>query len=460
MAFYSTLAQISNLLAVQPQPPIPVEGISTDTRDLQPGALFVALTGEHRDGHDFATKALEQGAVGAIIRQDRLLHQPGPWLRVPDTLVAYQALAHWWRGQFSLPLVAVTGSAGKTTTKEFIAGVLRGEGYASKVLKTAGNFNNQIGVPRTLLELDRSYEFAVLEMAMRGPGEIALLSQIARPDVGVITNVGTAHIGRLGSEQAIANAKCELLANLPSTGLAVLNYDCPRLIETAKGVWSGRTLTYGLTGGDLSGELLDNQTLRVRGRCLPLPVPGRHQAQNYLAALGVAEVLGIDWAFLERGLTIELPPGRAKRYFLASDLLILDETYNAGLESMVAALELLAATPGRRHLAVLGTMKELGDYAWEFHYRVGVKARDFGLDGLVVLADEPATLAVADGARPLPTRVFTQGTDLVPYLLAATQPGDRWLFKASRSVGLERVVEEFRLAWPGANGEVPGLSHP
>jgi UDP-N-acetylmuramoyl-tripeptide--D-alanyl-D-alanine ligase len=299
-------------------------------------------------------------------------------------------------------------------------------------------------VPKTLLELD-DQDYAVVEMGMRAAGEIALLTQIARPDVAVITNVGTAHIGRLGSEQAIADAKCELLRELPPSGAAVLNHDNLRLIATAAKVWQGQVLTYGLEGGDLHGELLDAQTLKVADQIFPLPLPGRHNALNYLAALAVAKVLGINWTPLTEGIQVQLPQGRAQRYDLPNDVMLLDETYNAGLESMIAALHLLAETPGSRRIAVLGTMKELGDRSAEFHEQVGVVARQLNLDRLLILADAAESEAMAKGAAPsVVSEQFTTHQQVIDRLVQLVQPGDRLLFKASRAVGLDQVVERFR----------------
>ncbi|MEO8890666.1 MAG: Mur ligase family protein, partial [Coleofasciculaceae cyanobacterium] len=249
--------------------------ITTDTRGLQPGNLFVALRGENFDGHDFARMAVEKGAIAVISDSHSATQLDGvPQLQVEDTLVAYQQIARWWREQFNIPVIAITGSVGKTTTKELIAAVLSTSG---KVLKTQGNYNNEIGVPKTLLEMGSEHDYAVIELAMRGSGQIALLTQLVRPTVSVITNVGTAHIGILGSEQAIAEAKCELLAEMPTMGTAILNHDDQRLMQTAA-IWQGETVTYGLEGGDLQGTLIDNQTLEVEGVRLPLPLAGRHNA--------------------------------------------------------------------------------------------------------------------------------------------------------------------------------------
>lgn len=420
-----------------------VGGINTDTRTLRMEELFLALRGENFDGHQFVEEAIAKGAIAVVT--DHALPLSVPQLVVKDTLEAYQALGHWWREQFEIPIIAVTGSCGKTTTKELIAAVL---GPHGNVLKTQANYNNEIGVPKTLLELRSEHQFAVIEMAMRGRGQIALLSQIARPTVAVITNVGTAHIGLLGSEEAIAQAKCELLAEMSNTGIAILNHDNPRLLQTAAQVWQGETLTYGLEGGDCQGKLLDPQTLEFEGVKLPLPLPGRHNASNYLAALTVAKVLGVDWKPLQQGLNVDLPSGRAKRFELANDITILDETYNAGFESMQAALHLLAETPGRRHIAVLGTMKELGDRSFELHRKVGETAKQLNLDAVYVLANEPETEAIAHGASGLTCETFTDPVALLECLQATIQAGDRLLFKASHSVKLDQVVEQLRQTYP------------
>jgi UDP-N-acetylmuramoyl-tripeptide--D-alanyl-D-alanine ligase len=402
----------------------------------------LALRGEKFDGHDFAKAAIERGAI-AVIADERAASQLEgvPQLQVKDTLWAYQQLARWWRDQFDIPVIAVTGSVGKTTTKELIAAVLSTQG---KVLKSQANYNNEIGVPKTLLELDAEHDYAVLELAMRGAGQIALLAQIARPTVSVITNVGTAHIGLLGSREAIAKAKCELLAEMPATGIAVLNADNPLLLETAERVWQGQTLTYGLEKGDLRGRRLDSETLEVEGLSLPLPLPGCHNASNYLAALAVAKHLGRDWMPLTQGLSVSLPTGRSQRYTLPNDLIVLDETYNAGLESMLAALHLLAQTPGKRHIAILGTMKELGEQSAALHQQVGRTVEQLKLDRLVLMVDDPEAGAIASGVTSVPTECFSDRDTLVKDLSAWVQPGDRLLFKASRSVGLDRVVQQFR----------------
>lgn len=443
----STLNQLAAVITAKPlnlsnSGELRFTKITTDTRSLKPGEVFVSLRGEKFDGHEFVSVAINKGAIAAIV-DFQFSNSDFPVLQVPDTLQAYQKLAKWWRDQFNIPVIGITGSVGKTTTKELTAAVLATKG---NVLKTQANYNNEIGVPKTLLELSPEDDYAVVEMAMRAEGEIALLTDLVRPTVGVITNVGTAHIGRLGSEEAIAQAKCELLAQMPSNSVAILNYDNSRLITTAKKVWHGQTLTYGLEGGDIQGQLFDNK-ISIDGIQLPLPFPGRHNASNFLAALAVAKVLQIDLSPLAAGLKIDLPSGRSQRYNLANDLVILDESYNAAPEAMAAALDLLAQTPGKRHIAVLGAMKELGARSLQYHHEVGSKARQLNLDALLILVDGIDAAEIANGAKGIAVECFSSHADLVKRLQEFVQVGDRILFKASHSVGLDWVVNQFRAAY-------------
>ncbi|MDJ0846354.1 UDP-N-acetylmuramoyl-tripeptide--D-alanyl-D-alanine ligase [Crocosphaera sp.] len=420
-----------------------VSNISTDSRHIQNNDIFIALKGDKFDGHQFLDNAILKGAIALIVNHEVSVKTTKriPQIIVKDTLMAYQEIANWWRNQVKIPIIGITGSVGKTTTKELMASVL---GVYGNVHKTQANYNNEIGVPKTLLGLTTSHDYAVIEMAMRGRGEIALLSQIARPTIAIITNVGTAHIGRLGSRQAIAEAKCELLAEMPEDSIAILNHDDQRLMKTAATVWQGKTMTYGLEGGDITGELLENQILRVEGRDFPLPLPGRHNALNYLAALAVTRQLNLDWNPLTQGIRVNLPQGRSQKYSLNNDVILLDETYNAGLESMKAALQLLKDTPGKRHLAVLGTMKELGDASAQLHREVGETAEKLGIDGLFILVDDSQAEAITEGVKTVETECFPSHEQLIQKLTTVIQPGDRILFKASNSVGLNRVVEAVR----------------
>jgi UDP-N-acetylmuramoyl-tripeptide--D-alanyl-D-alanine ligase len=401
-------------------PPQVAIGLTTDSRAVQAGQLFVALRGEKFDGHNFVGQAIAAGAIAAIVdfqftdAQD--LGHRLPLIRVENTLTAYQAIARWWRRQFDIPVIGITGSVGKTTTKELVAALLSRYG---SVLKSQANFNNEIGVPKTLLELTADHDFAVIEMGMRGRGQIAELAQIAEPTIAMITTVGTAHIELLGSREAIAEAKCELFAELRQDGIAVFYADNDLLVKTAATVWQGKTLSYGLAQGDLQAQAIDSETLEIDGIRYPSPLPGQHNLINYLGALAIAKALND----------------------LADDIALLDETYNAGLESMLAALKLLAQTPGTRHIAVLGTMRELGDFSLPFHQQVGETVQALHLDYLLILADPAEALALALGAGTIPSERFQTHAALVTRLQALMQPGDRILFKASRAVGLDQVVK-------------------
>ena len=443
MSIYFSLSQLrtilkTNLIALSSNvADDSVVGITTDSRNVKPGEIFIALVGENFDGHNFVESAVSQGAIAVVVSQSQISSDI-PQFVVQDTLKAYQQIAQWWRDRFDIPVIGITGSVGKTSTKELVSAVLSTQG---NVLKTEANFNNEIGVPKTLLQITPEHNYAVIEMAMRAKGEIALLTDIARPTIGIITNVGTAHIGRLGSREAIARAKCELLAQMPDSSVAILNYDNSLLIETA-GIWQGKTITYGFTGGDISGEIINLATLRVFDKDLPLPLPGKHNASNYLAAIAVAQVLNIDLTPLIAELKVELPQGRSRRYDLPNDLVVLDETYNAGLESMLAALQMLKQTPGKRHIAVLGTMKELGEHSPQLHRQVGKKAQELNLDLLLILADEAATQEIARGAEKITTECFSDRASLTRKLKEMMRSGDRILCKASNSVGLNKVVDE------------------
>ena len=416
-----------------------VSGITTDTRAIEPGNLFVALTGETFDGHNFAESAIAKGAIAAIVRKNVIPENASfPRLEVDDTLAAYQTLGQWWRHQCALPVIAITGSVCKTTTKELIAAALSTFG---SVLKTQANYNNEIGVPKTLLGITQEHDYAVVEMGMRGLEEIALLSQIAQPTVGLITNVGTAHIGRLGSREAIAQAKCELLREMPTHSTAVLNYDNDLLISTAAKFWTGRQITYGLTGGDVCGEV-KGDTVVVDDVEIPLPLPGRHNALNLLGAIATLQSLGLDWKKLASGFTVSMPAGRSKFHELPNDIVFLDETYNAGAEAMVAAIQLLADEPGKRRIAVLGTMKELGEQSVELHRQVGEAIAQKGIDQLLTLADTAEAKAMVAGAGVVPSQQFESHEALAKYLEGTMAEGDRILFKASRSVEMDKVVDQ------------------
>ena len=416
-----------------------VAGITTDTRSVQPGELFLALEGETFDGHAFARQAVGKGAIAAITRKGVLPAETDfPYIEVDNTLAAYQSIGRWWRQQCDIPVIAITGSVGKTTTKEIVSAAL---GRFGAVHKTQANFNNEIGVPKTLLGIETQHDYAVVEMGMRGLEEIALLAQIAEPTIALITNVGTAHIGRLGSREAIAQAKCELLRELPAESTAVLNGDDALLMSTAAKVWSGRTITYGLDSGEVKGDWAEDQLI-VDGISIPLPLPGRHNALNLLGAIATLKALNLDWSKLAAGFTVSMPAGRAQTHKLPGDIWLLDETYNAGAEAVVASLQLLAAQPGTRRIAVLGTMKELGDQSVALHRQVGETVAALEIDELLILADPDEAEALNVGSGSVATQMFDHRDHLAAYIKAQMESGDRILFKASRSVAMDKVIDQ------------------
>ena len=423
------------------QPDAPLGPICTDSRKLRRGDFFVPLVGERFDGHTFLDKLPALAAQAAVVSQ--AWHHPVPpdllhW-RVGDTLEAYQQLGLLHRRDLQQPVVAITGSAGKTTTRELIRSVLMQLG---PVQASSGNNNNDVGVPLTLLQADSSHRALVVEMGMRGPGEIARLSRCTEPDLAVITNIGTAHIGRLGSREAIAAAKCEIAMHLRPGGALVIPAGDALLDTSLARVWSGRVIRVRLdddplADADLIGCIEDDQIV-VDAQRFRLPLDGRHNARNFLLAIAVARELGVPFATIA-DLQVEVPGGRNRRLD-KHGLTILDETYNASPEAVLAALDLLAAQPGRR-FAVLGTMLELGDRSVELHAAIAARAAALKLDGLVVVASDPEAAAMAHAAAAIERLAVVAAPE------AAAEPLTHWLrqgdvvlLKASRGVALERLM--------------------
>ena len=431
-----------------------LSAISTDSRSLAPGSLFVPLVGERFDGHRFLADAVAAGCRALLLQTDGLdpaalesLSQQAAgqgcaiWA-VDDTLLAYQQLAQRWRRQLGLPVVTVTGSAGKTTTRELVRAAL---GSLGPVLASSGNENNDVGVPLTLLKATPEHRALVIEMGMRGLGEIERLSVCAEPDVAVITNIGTAHIGRLGSREAIGRAKCEITTALKADGLLVIPAGDPLLEAAVAAVWQGRVCRIALhdESGQEQADLVGRYdgvagVLELEGERLQLPLAGRHNARNLLLAVAVARELGVALAALQE-LEVAGSEGRNRRLQL-SGLTVLDETYNASPEAVLAALDLLASQDGRR-FAVLGTMLELGEQSEALHRQVAERARQRGLDGLVVVASGAEAAAMAEAAAGLPCLAVVESPEQAAGPLAEwLAPGDVLLLKASRGVALERLL--------------------
>ena len=422
-------------------PDQPVGTICTDSRQLKAGNFFVPLVGERFDGHRFLEQLPALGGQGAVVSLDWTAPLPSGLLhwRVDDTLAAYQQLALLHRRQLGLPLVAVTGSAGKTTTRELIRAVLAPLGA---IQASDGNNNNDIGVPLTVLGAGSDHAALVIEMGMRGPGEIARLSRCTEPDVAVITNIGTAHIGRLGSREAIATAKCEITAALHPQGVVVIPAGDPLLEQALAAVWQGRVLRVRLEDDpDITADLIGaarNDRLLLDEASIPLPLDGRHNARNLLLALAVGSHLGVDPASAAQ-LHVNIPGGRNRR-LQQGGLTLLDETYNASPEAVLAALDLLADQPGRR-FAVLGTMLELGDRSVELHQQVAARAAALKLDGVVLVDGRDEGQAMANVASGLDRLALVATPEAAAAPLGQwLQAGDVVLLKASRGVALERLI--------------------
>lgn len=436
---------------VQGNPETVITGIATDSRSVQAGQLFFAFPGSRVDGHSFVEDALRNGASGAVISRPVKVAAEKPLVLVPDTFQALRDLAQHYRSLFQIPVIAVTGSTGKTTTKDLVAGVLA---TCYSVLKTEGNQNNEIGVPLTILRIERPHNAVILEMAMRGRGEIAELCRIARPRVGVITNIGKTHLERLGTQAAIAEAKGELLAALPPDGCAVLNGQDPWQLTLARR-FRGDIIFYGV-GKDFPVSALD---IRLRGLdgtefllrtprgenvCF-LPLPGRHNVLNALAAAAVGHRFGLTPEEISRGLAS--PAGTRMRFEVKEGIggsKIIDDTYNASPASVIAALQLLAGVPRRgRTIAVLGDMYELGWYTVQGHREVGRVAGELKLDCLCTVGE--LAREIACGAREVgmdreKVKVFLDKMEALAFLREFLEPGDLVLVKGSRALKMEEIV--------------------
>lgn len=424
----------------------PLGPVCTDSRQLTSGAFFVPLRGERFDGHHFLAPAAEQGIQAAVVARDSTIPVPRGLLHwtVEDTLEAYQQIACLVRRSQKSAVVAVTGSAGKTTTRELIRAALAPLGA---IQASIGNNNNDVGVPLTLLGVEEHHAAVVVEMGMRGPGEIERLSRCAEPEIAVITNIGTAHIGRLGSREAIAAAKCEITAALAADGLVVIPAGDPLLDATLARCWSGRVRRVALAGDpnnsahpadDLGHYNPASGHIQLGDHSYHCPLEGRHNARNFLLARAVADALGVASQDLKQ-LDVEVPGGRNRRRQIGA-LTILDETYNASPEAVFAALDLLAAQPGRR-FAVLGTMLELGPDSVRLHKAVIDHARTLNLDGVMAVATGSEATAMREASAGLARfcQVDTPEQAAEP-LKAWLKPGDTVLLKASRGIALEQLL--------------------
>ena len=433
-------------------------GISTDSRTLRPGELFVALVGENFDGHQFIRQAVRSGSAGMIValRSAEALDTGDlqiPVIGVSDTLRAFGDLASLWRGKHSLPVVAITGSNGKTTTKEMVAAILS---RSWKVLKNHGTFNNLVGVPLTLLQLDRTHEAAVIEMGMNQPGEIERLTEIVQPSVGMITNIQPAHLEGLGDLTSIQAAKGALFAGMAATGTIVVNRDDPRVLNEASS-FPGRQVRFSSKGDPAEVSLervigMDGEGSRFLLRLpeetleIHLPVLGLHHIKNAVAAAAVAWALSLPAKNIGAALADFHPVDKRMQVLsLPGDIRVINDTYNANPGSMAAALETLMQVKQQgRALAVLGDMLEMGEESASLHKQVGRIAAKQGVDYLLAMGKQASHLLAGAAEAGMARDQLTEADNhekiaaRVHSLMAA---GDWVLVKGSRGMRMEKVVE-------------------
>ena len=424
---------------------IPLKGVSTDTRAISPGQLFVALRGERFDAHDFLAQAVAAGAAALLVSEAARLPEGVPAVVVEDTRLALGRLAAAWREGFDVPVIAVTGSNGKTTTKEMIAAILN-TAFGEAVLATRGNFNNDIGLPLTLLGMNAGQQAAVIEMGMNHPGEIAYLAPIGAPTVAVVTNAQRAHLEGMGDLDEVAREKGTIFAGLRAGGVAVINAD-DRYAETWRAMAAPHAVrTFGIDQrADVFGEVrqhgletLIELTSPEGAASLKLGVPGRHNARNAVAAAAACLAAGIPLSTVVAGLeAFAGVKGRLQRKTGKAGAVILDDTYNANPDSVRAGIDVLAATIGRK-LLVLGDMGEIGEASGQYHDEIGGYAKSQGIDRLFALgeASQQAVRNFGEGARH-----FSDVEKLLAAVDKELGPETTVLVKGSRFMKMERVAD-------------------
>ena len=429
-----------------------VTAVCTDSRALTPGCLFLPWVGERFDGHDFIDAALEVGAAGCLCaRAPEKLRKDKFYIQVPDTRLALKALASAYRDQFQIPVIQITGSVGKTTTKEMVAAVL---GAKLKVWKTPENYNNDVGTPLTLLGLTSEHQAAVIETGMNHFGEIEYLTEMVKPDIAVISNIGDAHIEFLGSREGILRAKCEIFSHLKKDGLAVLNGD-DALLDTVAEPF--RTVRCGKSGhcqakiteiADRGVEGISCAVVTERDRYpLSIPAPGEHMAYAAAIAVAVGEALGLSREEIARGAASYVPAGSRMRVLrLPGRRVILDDCYNANPQSVAAALEILARTECDNRVAVLGDMGELGAIGNRAHYNMGALASMLGIDLVFAIGSGDRAGKIADGVAQSGGSVlyFPTKEEALPELRRQLGPGAVMLVKASHAMKFGWLVERLQ----------------
>lgn len=424
-----------------------VYGCEIDNRRVQPQSLFICIKGERFDGHDFAESAVEEGAVAVMCEKELNLPENIAQIIVSDTSKAFLQFANYYRRKFDIPFVGVTGSVGKTTVKDMIHALLS---QKNKTLKTEGNLNNQIGLPRTLMELDKTYDYAVIEMGMNHRGEISTLSLISQVDIAVINNIGTSHIGNLGSKENIMKAKLEILDGMKKGSTLILNGDDELLskykneeykvvffgIDNEKSAYTAKNIKF--EDEYTSYTLCSNQSEFE----IKLPAFGKHGVLNSLAAFSVISELGLDISDYKDGLENFLSTGMREKHVKIGDIMFIEDCYNASPDSARAAINTLNSKKNHRKIFVFGDMLELGQMSKQAHIDVGIQAAKMDIDMVLCLgvySELTARSAKENGVKI--SKSFDSKTKLAEYLYDNLQSGDVVTFKASRGIKLEQVAK-------------------
>jgi len=433
-------------------------GFSIDTRTLKPGEIFVAVPGEHRDGHDFVTAALQTAKASAALVNHAFAKASGaglPLIAVDDPLKALQDIARHHLDQKKTIRIALTGSAGKTTTKELIRTALTACYGEGKVFATIGTLNNHLGVPLSALLVEDHHHVAVFELGMNHFGEIAALADIVRPTIGLITNIGTAHSGNLGGPEGVAKAKAELFEALPREGIAIVNMDDPRCVREAERAFKGAQLTFGKSpradvrlarATELPESFAIDATFEFKHHehTVLLPLIGLHNAQNAAAALAVAVALKLDFDVACKGLSnVAQVPGRLFRRQTPLGAILIDDTYNANPDAVEAGLYAIMNMPAKRHIVVLGDMAELGDAALDRHRMIGALIAQKNPDALFVCGESAKGYiegAVALGYAPERCLWAPSSEKLAPFVLQHAKEHDVIWVKGKRLIRMENVV--------------------
>jgi len=418
-----------------------IENISTDSRDIANNCLFVPLKGERFDGHDYINVALDHGAV-AVIYDHGDASGFSCTVKVEDTRKALLDIAAYYRSKFDVQMVGLTGSVGKTTTKEMLAAVCE---TTFSTLKTKGNFNNEIGVPLTLFGLRSDHRAAVIEMGMSHFGEISALTRCAKPQVAIITNIGVSHMENLGSREGILQAKCEIFEGLPEGGTVILNGDDPYLFGI-KGTQPFNMIYYGMENAacelraDVISDGADGIFFVADGEEYRLGIPGKHNVYNALAAIALGKLWGISPQKIKEGLAAYRPDGIRQTIYEKNGKIIIADCYNASPQSMMSSIDVLKTVgAGRRTVAVLGDMAELGAQAGEFHTQVGEYAAQAGITAVIAVGSHAKEYA-AGASNGCEVHTFSDREEMNAFLDDYLREGDAVLVKGSRVMALEQVV--------------------